>query len=537
MSKSASSSRLPLSLSAAPNGINHMDFDGEGAISRTRKAEDDSKFDDLGEDDDDLFVEDRPVVHVEVRLQPDHPIRASLVKQAVLGWIMESVERLFIESFLETWDDIPMFEENVDRIWVAECSESISSIKTCDVDIQVHVYTPSEETLLTEFAAVTEDEDDHGEPVSSASVRELPSAELDGLWDKCVSRSYATWLALTCLHASLIYPDDVKSNLLRYINTSLLLSDLEIDPNVMSTNRVVLLHGPPGTGKTSLCRALAQKLSIRLSDRYTSGRMVEINSHSLFSKWFSESGKLVEKLFSNVKEMVEDESRFVVVMIGGHEVVYERSSLMELSTDEVESLTAARAGASSAEPSDAIRVVNALLTQLDKLKVYKNVLVMTTSNLVQSIGTDHSPFPSSHVVSDPPADTAFVDRADIVQYIGLPPPQAVYWILASCFEELMAKHLVKPVKILSWKVMRVEQNQRAVGETERSRLVSGRLGELALACQVLGMSGRSLRKLPILAHAKYINDTAMRPIGTWIKAIERVIQEERGQLAKPDGSS
>ena len=36
--------------------------------------------------------------------------------------------------------------------------------------------------------------------------------------------------------------------------------------------------------------------------------------------------------------------------------------------DEVESLTAARAGAmAGTEPSDALRVVNALLTQLDKL--------------------------------------------------------------------------------------------------------------------------------------------------------------------------
>lgn len=83
--------------------------------------------------------------------------------------------------------------------------------------------------------------------------------------------------------------------------------------------RVVLLHGPPGTGKTSLCRALAQKLAVRLSSRYPHGKLIEINSHSLFSKWFSESGKLVQRLFSTVTEMVEDESGFVVVLIGEYE--------------------------------------------------------------------------------------------------------------------------------------------------------------------------------------------------------------------------
>ncbi len=42
--------------------------------------------------------------------------------------------------------------------------------------------------------------------------------------------------------------------------------------------------------------------------------------------------------------------------------------------DEVESLTAARKTAMSGlEPSDALRVVNALLTQLDKLRLKKNV--------------------------------------------------------------------------------------------------------------------------------------------------------------------
>ena len=68
--------------------------------------------------------------------------------------------------------------------------------------------------------------------------------------------------------------------------------------NKLSCN-MMLIHkfcSNLGTGKTSLCRALAQKLSIHLSERFTYGYLVEINSHSLFSKWFSESGKLVQKM-------------------------------------------------------------------------------------------------------------------------------------------------------------------------------------------------------------------------------------------------
>lgn len=68
----------------------------------------------------------------------------------------------------------------------------------------------------------------------------------------------------------------------------MIFADHNVDTNIISWNKVVLLYGPPGTGKTSLCKALAQKAIIRLGNRFAYGELVEINSHSLFSKWFSE---------------------------------------------------------------------------------------------------------------------------------------------------------------------------------------------------------------------------------------------------------
>ena len=64
-----------------------------------------------------------------------------------------------------------------------------------------------------------------------------------------------------------------------------------MNPNLsVYLSRLVM---PVGTGKTTLCKALAQKVFIRNLHYYNSGILLEINAHSLFSKWFSESGKLV----------------------------------------------------------------------------------------------------------------------------------------------------------------------------------------------------------------------------------------------------
>eukprot|EP00659_Diplonema_papillatum_P001113 gene1113-1707_t len=292
-----------------------------------------------------------------------------------------------------------------------------------------------------------------GSETAACEVTPLPHESLVDLWeslfyddDTLSPTAGAAPQAGLSAHPQWCGP--VKEFLLQYCETGLLFSDYGVNPATITWNRVLLFHGPPGTGKTSLCKALAQKLSVMLSHRYAASQLVEINTHSLFSKWFSESGKLVLKLFTRVREMAEDTSCLVIVLI-----------------DEVESLAAARkASLNSSEPSDAIRVVNALLTQLDALRRYPNILTFCTSNITDAI------------------DIAFVDRADVKLYIGNPGHKARHSIIATAVNELLARGMLTGSELAHY-----------ASSDENSRAVDALLGNLD------GTSGRFLRKLPFLA--------------------------------------
>lgn len=416
-----------------------------------------------------LPMQASPTYHVEVLQDPCSTARAGIIKEHVRKFLMYEATVYGDTTFMEFTDGF--LTEHVKSVSVCD-TEMVSkdrqgNLKNCK--FAIHVFQLHDDGPATEELE---------EDIAAANHWLLPSEDFHGIWD------------------SLIFDSDVKAQLINYAMTTLLFSDRGVNSNVISWNRVILLHGPPGTGKTSLCKALAQKLSIRLSDRYSYGQLIEINSHSLFSKWFSESGKLVMKMFQKIQELIDDKDALVCVLI-----------------DEVESLTAARKSAMQGqEPSDAIRVVNALLTQIDHIKRFPNVIILTTSNVTGAI------------------DLAFVDRADIKQYIGPPSVNAIFSIYHSCITELMRVGIISPV-----------QQILSIRDLEVLRFVNNDATNLSLelleiARKSHGLSGRTLRKIPFLTHARHIQTSSITLQG-FLNALSWTVDkqfEDRENLKNDD---
>jgi pachytene checkpoint protein 2 len=332
------------------------------------------------------------------------------------------------------------------------------------------------------------------------SIVDLPARSLEGVWE------------------SLILDADVKLCLLEYIASGCLFSRRHVDSKLVSWNRVALLHGPPGSGKTSLSRALAHKLAIRLDCR--DAKLLEIYANSLFSKWFSESARNVGKMFAKIRGAAESCDLLVVLI------------------DEVESLSASRAaGSAGAEPADTLRVVNALLTAIDSLRALPNVLVMATSNLADQI------------------DAAFLDRADIKQFIGLPSLGARYEILRGGVNELIKCGILRSPDRADAAAgedgggrgggeSRVLQSFRNISLSDPGMFAGGygRCGtDLAAQDEGLlhaaahaadGLSGRVLRKLCLLAHARLLRAGSPEsvPLASFLDALRRAAAREVNSL-------
>jgi pachytene checkpoint protein 2 len=261
-------------------------------------------------------------------------------------------------------------------------------------------------------------------------IRPLPDPVLGALWN------------------SIILDETIKSQLLSQAMLNFTLRG-RVDRSVLPLHGVILLVGPPGTGKTSLARGLAHRTAE--SFKGSKFRLLEVEPHTLTSAAMGKTQRTVSELFSQ---------SIAGAAIGGPVVVL---------LDEVETLAADRFKMSmEANPIDIHRATDAVLVQLDLLAEQNpQLLFVATSNFPQAV------------------DSAFTSRCDLIMHIPLPDAEACGAILKDCLVGL-------------------GRTYPAIGKL----ISSPDFKHCAAAC--VGLDGRAIRKMVANALAS-IPQTAMTP--------------------------
>lgn len=174
----------------------------------------------------------------------------------------------------------------------------------------------------------------------------------------------------------LVLSSNIRCPLLKYRKLILCRQKYSITDGPL--NGFLVFVGEPGAGKTMTGCAFSQAVAkghFALFGQETD--FFQLRASGLFSEMLGKTGQTIAEAFEMIRFSAERRQAILVV-------------------DELESLGFSRALLSSGDPTDLVRSVNELLTQLDRLRGCPNFLCIGTTNL--------------NSVLDP----ALVDRADYI---------------------------------------------------------------------------------------------------------------------------